>query len=268
MSQKNFLSVCVIVKNEARYLAEWIVYHQLIGVDHFYIYDNNSEDDLAGVLALFPDAVTLIPWPKSDQQQRAAYRHFFDTYSGQCGWVAVIDADEFVVYKGAGDLRTYLRDRAHENAIMAQWVIFGTSGHVVRPPGLVIENYTRCHRRSPDPNIKTICRPAAVSPVEISSPHRFAYRDGRPGVPATLETIAVYHYVTRSLEDLGAKMSRGDVWSIERTRENAENPAGAVRRKLDRYDGTDMTDLYLAKFIPPIQQRLAQLTTAAGRRHA
>lgn len=61
MTQKQFLAVCVIIKNEARYLAEWIVYHQLVGVDHFYIYDNNSEDDLAGVLALFPDAVTLIP---------------------------------------------------------------------------------------------------------------------------------------------------------------------------------------------------------------
>lgn len=267
MRPKQFLSVCVIIKNEARYLAEWIVYHQLIGVDHFYVYDNNSEDDPAGVVALFPDVVTLIPWPGVDRQQRAAYRHFFDTYSARCGWVAVIDADEFLVYKGAGDLRSYLRELAHENGIMAQWVIFGTSGHVARPPGLVIDNYTRCHRRSPDPNIKTICRPAAVAPGEIGSPHRFAYRDGRPGVPAALETIAVYHYVTRSLEDLAAKMSRGDVWSGERTRENAADPAAAIRRKLERYDGTDMTDLYMAKFIPPIRQRLAQLAKA-GRGHA
>lgn len=182
--------------------------------------------------------------------------------------MAVIDADEFVVYKGAGGLRGYLRDLAHENGIMMQWVIFGTSGHVLRPAGLVIENYTRCHSRSPDPNIKTICRPAAVAPVEISSPHRFAYRDGRPGVPATLETIAVYHYVTRSLEDLKVKMSRGDVWSVERTRENAENLAGAIARKLDRYDGTDTTDLYMSKFFPLIRERLARLGAAADRCHA
>ena len=262
MSQE-FLSVCVIVKNEARYLPEWIAYHQLIGVDHFYVYDNNSEDKLSSALLLFSNFVTLIPWPKSDQQQRAAYRHFFDTYSDRCSWVAIIDADEFIAYKGEGDLRSYLRALSRENAVMMQWVIFGTSGHVARPAGLVIESYTQCHSLSPDPNIKTICRPAAVSAVEITSPHRFAYRDGRAGLAAELGTISVYHYVTRSLEDLNAKMERGDAWSVDRSRENSQNLAQAVKRKLDKYDRTDAIDLYMSKFIPLIQGRLAQLGVAA-----
>ena len=36
---KYFLSVCCIIKNE-RYLEEFIIYHHIIGVEHFYIYDN------------------------------------------------------------------------------------------------------------------------------------------------------------------------------------------------------------------------------------
>jgi len=47
----HFLSICTIFKNEARYLREWIEFHRLVGVDHFYLYENRSEDDFAPVLA-------------------------------------------------------------------------------------------------------------------------------------------------------------------------------------------------------------------------
>ena len=34
------LAVMLIVKNAAQYMDEWICYHKLVGVEHFYIYDN------------------------------------------------------------------------------------------------------------------------------------------------------------------------------------------------------------------------------------
>jgi len=40
------LAVCALVQNEAPYIAEWIAYHRLIGFEHFFIYDNHSNDDL------------------------------------------------------------------------------------------------------------------------------------------------------------------------------------------------------------------------------
>ena len=42
---KYFISVACIIKNEGPYLKEWIEYHKLIGVEHFYVYDNESSDD-------------------------------------------------------------------------------------------------------------------------------------------------------------------------------------------------------------------------------
>ena len=41
---KHYISICCMYKNEALYLAEWIEYHRIIGVDHFYLYDNLSDD--------------------------------------------------------------------------------------------------------------------------------------------------------------------------------------------------------------------------------
>src|SRR5947209_4668609 len=38
------LAICAIFKDEAPYLAEWVTFHRLMGVDRFYLYDNRSTD--------------------------------------------------------------------------------------------------------------------------------------------------------------------------------------------------------------------------------
>ena len=34
-----YLSICAIYRDEAPYLVEWIEFHRLVGVEHFYLYD-------------------------------------------------------------------------------------------------------------------------------------------------------------------------------------------------------------------------------------
>ncbi|MBR0260666.1 MAG: glycosyltransferase family 2 protein [Selenomonadaceae bacterium] len=43
------LAIVAILKNEGRYLKEWLDYHLSAGVDHFYLYDNDSTDNQAGL---------------------------------------------------------------------------------------------------------------------------------------------------------------------------------------------------------------------------
>lgn len=64
-SKKYNLSICAIFKNEANYLKEWIEYHRLVGVDHFYLYNNGSTDNFKNVLNPYikKGHVTLINWP-------------------------------------------------------------------------------------------------------------------------------------------------------------------------------------------------------------
>src|SRR5579864_7571033 len=59
------LSICAIFKNEAKYLKEWIEFHRLIGVDHFYLCNNNSTDNFKQLLRPYTSkgVITLIPWP-------------------------------------------------------------------------------------------------------------------------------------------------------------------------------------------------------------
>src|SRR4029079_6813486 len=58
-----YLSVVAIVKNEVRYLEEWLDFHCLVGCSHFYIYDNGSTDGTADLLRKYEckGIVTVTP---------------------------------------------------------------------------------------------------------------------------------------------------------------------------------------------------------------
>ena len=44
------LAVVAIMKNAGPYIKEWLDYHLLAGVEHFFIYDNDSLDNMKEVL--------------------------------------------------------------------------------------------------------------------------------------------------------------------------------------------------------------------------
>lgn len=68
--KKYNVSICSIFKNEAPYLKEWIEFNNIVGVDHFYMYNNNSEDDYEAILQPYIKSglVTLIDWPQNQKQ--------------------------------------------------------------------------------------------------------------------------------------------------------------------------------------------------------
>jgi len=41
-----FMCACTVSMNVGKFLPEWTLYHSLLGIDHFIIYDNNSEDQI------------------------------------------------------------------------------------------------------------------------------------------------------------------------------------------------------------------------------
>lgn len=55
------------INDGQRRLLEWVTYNKLIGVQHFYVYDNSdafaSATNFQPIADLFPDDITLIKWP-------------------------------------------------------------------------------------------------------------------------------------------------------------------------------------------------------------
>jgi hypothetical protein len=113
-NKKYKVSICSVFKNEDRYLKEWVEYHRLIGVDHFYLYNNVSRDRSAEVLQPYINEglVTLfflrdrMPSPNQGEDAThwvlstllpayecvAKYTALKDTE-----WLLFLDIDEFLV---------------------------------------------------------------------------------------------------------------------------------------------------------------------------
>lgn len=124
------VSICAIFKDEADYLKEWIEFHKIVGVEHFYLYNNNSSDNYLEVLKPYMDCglVTLIDWPIK-QGQMQAYQHWADNYKSESKWVGFIDIDEFVVPNQTNSIYGFLKQFDYSRPVVIMyWRYFGSSG--------------------------------------------------------------------------------------------------------------------------------------------
>lgn len=133
-SKKYKVSICAIFKNEAKYLKEWIEYHKIIGIEHFYLYNNNSEDNYEKVLEPYikENVVTLIQWPK-EQAQMQAYKDGIERFSSESEWITLIDIDEFLVPITKENIYDFLKPfQKNRPVVITYWKVFGTSGKISR----------------------------------------------------------------------------------------------------------------------------------------
>lgn len=137
-------SICSCFKNEAPFLKEWIEYHKFIGIDHFYLYNNNSIDNYEDILAPYVTSgiVTLIEFPIVPVQV-AAYTHFYETYRTETKWVTFIDIDEFICPYKDESIKTWLNRFSKYPLVCMYWKYFGSTGLIDHDfSRTVMEQYT------------------------------------------------------------------------------------------------------------------------------
>ncbi len=140
------ISLCLIFKDEAPFLKEWIDYHKTIGIDHFYLYNNNSTDNFMEVIDPYvkEGTVTLIEWPM-ERSQNKCYEHCLNTFKDETNWIGYIDADEFVVPKYKDNINEWFSKWSRFPAVKIEWLQFGTSGIINHDYHKnVIEQYVAC----------------------------------------------------------------------------------------------------------------------------
>lgn len=91
----------LLIKDENKYLREWIDWHLGIGFEHIYIYDNGVNEHASEIINNYTEDVqkkiTIIDWSGHHEQiQQDAYNHFLETYRKDVRWGLFIDSDEFV----------------------------------------------------------------------------------------------------------------------------------------------------------------------------
>lgn len=177
----------MIFRDEAPYLKEWIEFHRLAGIEHFYLYNNLSKDNFIKVLQPYIDKkiVELIEWPNESSNQAewdaiqiAAYNDALKRAKSKTKWLAIIDSDEFLFPVKEESLKTFLKsyEKKSIGGILVSWVVFGTSKISKIPEDkLLIETLVYSASGGSD-HFKTICRPKHVS--HVCSPHYVIYKEG------------------------------------------------------------------------------------------
>jgi FkbM family methyltransferase len=243
-----------IVRDEERDIIEWLSYHKHIGIDHFVIYENGSRDRTVRNIMAFAalNSLDLVHWP-SHPGQLTAYADAAKRLAGQFDWCCFIDIDEFIALYDHQDVKELLGDFSAYDGLVLHARVFGSSGHVIRPQGLVIENYTK---RAPDDFkghiwVKSFVRPEKV--LSIPNPHGFlidgVYVNTRKEVtrvegdgsvtasPIVHKVAAFHHYWCKSLEDYIAKRRRGSA-------------TGTQKKTLHSYIAHDNNDCDDASLLP------------------
>ena len=86
------------VRDASKFVPDWVRYHRSIGIDHFYIFDNNSSEPYLQD----PDVEYIsFPWRKSQFQ---ALTYGVHMVGSRCQLLAVFDVDDFIYPRGAGSV--------------------------------------------------------------------------------------------------------------------------------------------------------------------
>lgn len=191
--KKHKMCVCTMVRNQARFLPEWIAYHARIGVERWFIYDNNSDDDIEEVVSSMK-SVSLHQWPWVKTQE-AGFSHCALRARDSCRWVGFIDVDEFLYFPSNVTLHHVLRNYSTKpwvGELRTECHSFGPSRRKAIPKEGVTVGYT-CRLAAPERH-KAIIRPDALNTSLINIVHHFHLRDGMRYVNMESRTMVINHY--------------------------------------------------------------------------
>jgi len=244
-SQEHYSAICVIAKNENKYLREWLQYHRCLGIGKVYIYDHNSTIPMSHNITDFIEEgfVEYSPITGSHQKYKEGFssnlERFMTTIQGQAykdcvtrhsadhTFLGFIDVDEFLVFHDPAitSVNTFLRRYEKYGGVSLYWVLFGSSGHKEQPDDWVTRAYTKCLPYTHKYNtqfksfVNTAFRPTMYSPhraqFEVAGPTAFLVDENERRIASgrnkncTHTYAAVYHYATKSKADFRAKLQRG-----------------------------------------------------------
>lgn len=252
--------------NEGPYLDEFIAYYLSVGVTHFYIYDNNSQDNTAEVLAPYVEKgyVSHIIWPTKPPTPTADVDVIVRSRD-KVRWLLYVDADEFVFPIEGDSIVPVMKQFEKYPAVGIANLFFGNGGIMEKPDGLVIESYLLCNKEF-SKNVKSIINPRRV--IRTGNSHFMIYRGWQQAVDengvtsqggACLEPsgnkIRLNHYYCKSYEEYLKKI-RPDYYvdvfgQTYRTRREDNIPKVMA-------ENNDLEDLKIQRFVEKTKAKLAE----------
>lgn len=219
-------AIVMIVKNEGRYIKEFMDYYTALGCD-LIIYDNDSDDETASIIKQYDNAKYIL-W-SGKKRQIDAYNQATKEYKTQYKYMMFFDADEFLVADELLEGKTLfdiIDSIFKADKVIAclgiNWLIFGSSGLIDDPECGVIDAFTNAASDDFEWNqlVKSCVIPYRI--VGWVNPHlplqAFGLKkvnlDGRKIVQprnklSNRRDIRLYHYFVKNKKHFQEKVDKG-----------------------------------------------------------
>lgn len=278
-------TVCMMAKDEAPYLVEWLAHYVVLGFDRIVVYDNGSCDSTAAVVracSTVDSRITVYDWPDvaGTIPQCAAYQHALESATTE--WIAFYDADELLVLKQHESIQAFLARYGDDaGAVAVNWRLFGSAGEVEYRNELQSRRFRMCASDdmpgTENTYFKTIAR---VSHARLPRPHAVTLSRGAyfndaaepmagfdPTNPAKTLSVSdahaqLNHYVVRSRQECDQKKARGN---SARAPDASDKFTTRGADYFDRYDTNHVLDTAIDRWViraQGIRQRFAAAVSA------
>jgi hypothetical protein len=121
------LSVMSIFKNEMMNMKTWVEHYLWQGVDHFYMLDNESDDDpLSYLQPYITKGIVTYEYCPGKYNQVERYQKTYDKIKNDTKWLIICDLDEF--FFGKKQNIAHSLDNVTHPVLYCNWIMFGSSG--------------------------------------------------------------------------------------------------------------------------------------------
>ncbi len=267
------IAITSIQRDRNPWIVEWIAFHLLMGFDSFHIYahrcSDGMDDTLLRLARHYPIEVYSID--SNFYPQQMSYQQSWNANKDKVDWMAFIDGDEFLFPTQDDDIAQALARYADKelSALAVYWMIYGSSGHVNEPSGLIVENFRRHASVDFHANrhVKTIMRgrrSAATTRCHVFETELGTFdekmrpiADGLTEYEPSYEFFRINHYMNQSYAFFK---------NVKQNMGAADNEVHLVRpdSSFAEFDRNERDDGLMRQFLIPLKLKVAELQEALG----
>ena len=176
---KYYLSAALTIRTKwFDSLKEWFLWNKFIGVEHFYIVDDNKDKPLKDFFKNFSDQITFIDDINTNENipQRELFQIIYNRHRGESHWMAFIDDDEYIMSLQDLTFVNFLKSIEDKRGVELNSRFFGPHGYhkheglKCHENNLILDRYWLYESK---PIVKSIVNSKIVSSLaEGSGPHR------------------------------------------------------------------------------------------------
>lgn len=139
------LSIGAVFKNEGFGIGEWIRHYIQMGVEHFYLINDESTDHWRECLKPYMDKITLFDndIPKqinghvNKNRQVQIYTRYLGSIRHETEWLIIVDLDEYMYSPDGKQILDIVNKYApFYSQIQVDWLMFGSNGYKQQPSSI------------------------------------------------------------------------------------------------------------------------------------